>query len=296
MFAAVLAVVVGLMVAGIVHLVHRSRQVSSQPHVSGQLPKTLQPMTRLSPRPGTQKPSTQVVRGLGGFGEQAAGRKVVALTFDDGPGPETPQVARALRKAGVRATFFMIGEQAAQRPRMVRRLHADGMSVQTHTQHHANLADLSRSRLRKELIPATKHVSIITGERVRCLRPPYNAWSSRSRTTASRLGLHTVSYNVDSRDWAQDQTAASITRRVVRHVQPGSIILLHDGGRRRTDTVNAIPTMVAKLRQHGYRFTLICQLQLVRNLVATRSVLTVDGECGVGSGASAMLVDPLVAC
>lgn len=101
-------------------------------------------------------------------------------------------------------------------------------------------------------------VTRVTGHRVRCVRPPYNAWFVGSRQATARAGLHSVSYNVDTRDWAHGQTVAGITRRVLHQVRPGSIILLHDGGRHRTDTAHALPNMIAKLRQHGYRFTLIC--------------------------------------
>lgn len=255
--AVVLCVGIALIVAGVLHLVHRGGPVSAR--VSGRLPATLWPMTTLSPRPGAGAPSATVARNLGGLGTHVDGRKVVALTFDDGPGPDTPAVLHALRKAGVQATFFTIGQRVRQHPEMVRRLDRAGMSVQTHTQHHTNLARLHRRpRIRAELKPAAHAVTRLTGHRVRCVRPPYNAWSQRSRQATAGVGLYSVSYNVDTRDWAHGQTAAGITRRVLQQVRPGAIILFHDGGRHRTDTVHALPGMIAKLRQHGYRFTLLC--------------------------------------
>lgn len=260
--AAVFCGVVGLIVVGVVHVVRRGGPPSVSAQVSGSLPATLWPMATLSPRRGTGSPSATVARGLGQLGARVGGRKVVALTFDDGPGPVTPAVLHALQQAGVQATFFTIGQRVRQHPKMVKRLYRAGMSIQTHTDHHANLARLHRSRIRAELTPAARAVTRVTGDRVRCVRPPYNAWSHRSRKitrkVTARAGLHSVSYNVDTRDCARGQTAAGITRRVLKQVQPGSIILFHDGGRHRTDTVHALPGLVAKLRQHGYRFTLMC--------------------------------------
>lgn len=259
LLAAAVCVALAMMVGAGVYVVQRSSAPPSvSASVSGKLPSTLWPMTTLSHRPGTGKPEPKVARSLGQLGAPVSGRKVVALSFDDGPGPDTPAVLRALHTAGVQATFFTIGKQVRQHPRTVRRLQHSGMSVQTHTQHHANLSRLSRRRIRAELTPAAHAVRRATGRQVRCVRPPYNAWSPRSRKTTARLGLHSVSYDVDPRDWAAGQKAGSIAHNVVRQVHPGSIILLHDGGRRRTQTVHAIPKIVAKLRQRGYRFVLMC--------------------------------------
>lgn len=204
---------------------------------------------------GHGRPKAEAVRSI----DELTGRhgKYVALTFDDGPGPQTPEVLKALQHAKVPATFFTVGDNVDRHPGVVRALHKAGMSVQTHTAHHADLATLDRAAVRREVSSGVASVHKATGHKPTCVRPPYNAWSTTSLAATAGLGVWSVSYDVDPRDWA-GLSHGQIVGQVMSQVEPGAIVLMHDGGGDREQTVRALPQMIKKLKAKGYRFVSLC--------------------------------------
>jgi peptidoglycan/xylan/chitin deacetylase (PgdA/CDA1 family) len=179
--------------------------------------------------------------------------RAVALTFDDGPSPYTPAVLGDLERAHVNATFFLIGRQIAGNSALVRRELRDGDVVGNHTWSHPNVSG-GGSFAVSQLAPTTAAIERASGGFHPCLfRPPYGAASRALEATASSLGLTTIDWNVDPRDWSVPGTDAIVSR-VVGAVRPGSIVIMHDGGGFRGETVAAVPRIIATLRRRGYQF------------------------------------------
>lgn len=181
-------------------------------------------------------------------------RKVVALTFDDGPSPYTPAVMAALEQSHVPATFFCIGRNAAADPGAIVRLKAAGFEVENHSWDHALQTRLSYDAIREEI---TKTEAVLGPTKYS--RPPDGYYNSTVRKAVASLGMLLVRYDVDSRDW-QHQEIPRILDRIKTLVRPGSIILMHDGGGDRSQTAAAIPLVVAWLRSQGYSFVTVDQM------------------------------------
>jgi peptidoglycan/xylan/chitin deacetylase (PgdA/CDA1 family) len=181
-----------------------------------------------------------------------------AIGFDDGPVALTPAFVRMLERAHARATFFMIGEQvtAAYREMLLRELR-DGDVLGDHSFTHP---DLLRSRgVRTQLSATIRAIRSLSGYTPCVFRPPFGSYDQSTVRTAQSLGLATVLWNVDPADWARPGMQA-IERRVLAQVQPGSIILSHDGGGPRAETLAAYPSIIHGLRARGYRIVTIPEL------------------------------------
>ncbi|MFF7456983.1 polysaccharide deacetylase family protein [Kitasatospora sp. NPDC008115] len=188
---------------------------------------------------------------------QAAPAKVVYLTFDDGPSPRyTPQVLALLSQYGVRATFFEIGQNVAAYPGVTRQVGAQGHSVQNHSWSHPDLRKVSKSAFQYQVTATDARIRAQTGTTPTCLRPPYGGVNGAVRSGAAGLGKSIQLWSVDPQDWARPGRAA-IERRVLDAVKPGSVILLHDGGGDRGQTVAALPGILRTLKSRGYTFALL---------------------------------------
>jgi peptidoglycan/xylan/chitin deacetylase (PgdA/CDA1 family) len=177
----------------------------------------------------------------------------VALTFDDGPHPRwTPEILDVLQRNGVPATFFAVGLQASRYADLVRREVAMGMTIGDHTWGHVRLRGLPPEAVTSELKRA-KDLLASLGATVAVCRPPAAAFDPQTVEIAAALGMRTVVWNVDPRDW-QRPPAAEIVKRVLDAVRPGSIVLLHDGGGDRGQTVAALQPLIDGLRARGYGF------------------------------------------
>jgi peptidoglycan-N-acetylglucosamine deacetylase len=181
----------------------------------------------------------------------------VCLTFDDGPSTWTPRVLDVLDRHGAVATFFVIGQSANSRPDLLRRMDASGHAVQNHTMTHPALTRLSVSGIRAELLGADQVVRAAIGKGTTSFRPPGGNTNATVVSTASALGMTQVMWTVDPWDWKRPG-ASVIASRVLNNVRPGSIILLHDGGGDRSQTVAATDVILAELHRRGYRTTLAC--------------------------------------
>lgn len=213
-------------------------------------------------------PTPFVVRRSG-----AANPKLIALTFDDGPDPKwTPQILSALEQAHVPGTFFVIGENALLRPDLLRRIVNDGGEIGNHTYTHPNLANASESETHLELNATQRLVQAFTGRSMTLFRAPYFGDAEPTTTDelepallAQQAGYTVVGLHVDPNDW-QNPGADAIVRQVLDQVHgttaesSRNVVLLHDGGGDRSQTVQALPRIIAALRAEGYRFVTASQL------------------------------------
>jgi peptidoglycan-N-acetylglucosamine deacetylase len=184
----------------------------------------------------------------------ASGRqKTVALTFDGGPSGYTPKIERILQRKHVRSTFFWVGSRTFGWEKVVRRIADEGHEVANHSWFHDDLTMLSPDAVRRDLARTNRRLARLTGKRPTIFRPPYGAINPQIRQVAAGLGLRTVIWDADSLDWTSPG-CEEIVRLVMSRVRPGAIVLLHDGGGNRTQTVCALPRIIRNLRGRGYRF------------------------------------------
>ncbi len=201
------------------------------------------------------------------YHQGAGGEHQVALTFDDGPDPTwTPKILDILKAKGVPAAFFLLGQQCENYPGTVRRIVAEGHEIGSHTYTHTNLALASPQRVRIELDATQRLIQTITGRSTTLFRPPYEADSRPSQISeiaplliAQELGYLTVMESVDPEDWEKPGTDV-ILQRVKQQRRNGSIILLHDAGGDRSQTVEALPKIIDYLHARGDQIVSLSQL------------------------------------
>jgi peptidoglycan/xylan/chitin deacetylase (PgdA/CDA1 family) len=179
--------------------------------------------------------------------------KRVALTFDDGPSSYTSSVISILRHKHAKGTFFEVGDQIPGRASLSRRIVRAGFEVANHSLHH----ELDPSA--GSMAETSRRIKSATGFEPCLFRPPYGAYNSRVVSDARRLGMTTVIWDVDPTDWSTPGTSA-IYSRVVSATHPGSIVLMHDGGGNRSQTVAALPKVISTLRHRGYEFVTVTKL------------------------------------
>jgi peptidoglycan-N-acetylglucosamine deacetylase len=192
--------------------------------------------------------------------------RTVALTFDDGPGAATPQVLDVLQRAGVHATFFVIGQHAATNPEMLQRIVAGGHVLGDHTWSHripSVSAGWKRSRLTGEIERTDRAIFDATGLEPCLFRPPGGVVKG-AETVAHAAGLSMILWSVDTRDWAPSKDRAKFATIIRKRAALGlteehPVILLHDGGGDREATVAALPEIINDYRVHGYRFVTLDQ-------------------------------------
>jgi peptidoglycan/xylan/chitin deacetylase (PgdA/CDA1 family) len=183
--------------------------------------------------------------------------RFVALTFDDGPDPVyTPQILDALARAGAVATFCMVGTSVTRHPELVRAVVARGMRLCDHTvSHDEDLSKRSGQRVTAEIAGCWSDLQVAAAADVPVpyFRAPGGAWSPAMREVAARQGMKPLAWSVDSRDWTLPGTA-QIVATVQHDVQPGAVVLLHDGGGKRAQTVEALGQLLPWLVAQGYQF------------------------------------------
>lgn len=185
----------------------------------------------------------------------------VAITFDDGPDPRwTPGILDILKAYGARATFFLVGSKAEAYPDLVQRIVGEGHEVGVHTYTHPNLAEVSDERARLELNATQRLIEVITGRSTILFRPPYNADSNPATlpeilpiSLAQNLGYLTVASDIDPEDWSQPGANVIVKRAKRQRRLGGQIVLLHDAGGDRHETVEALPEIIDYLKTRGDR-------------------------------------------
>lgn len=206
--------------------------------------------------------------------------RLVALTFDDGPGPATDALLDELERLGVPATFFVVGYQLPEFGATLQRIIDLGHPIADHTSDHANLEQLPRDGQREQIDGAADELEGYGVPYPRLFRPPYGAQDATTLALLRRRKMLSVLWSVDSLDYTKPGTDA-IVRTVVDNVHPGAIVLLHDAGGERSQTLAAVPRIVEELRAQGYRFVTVPRL-LLDNPVTGEQQLPQDFELPAG--------------
>ena len=177
--------------------------------------------------------------------------KKIALTFDDGPHPVyTPKLLDGLQKRGVKATFFVTGENAEANPDIIKRMNGDGHVIGNHTYSHIQLTCNNGDTFKKELIRTNEVIKRITDTDVVYVRPPYGSWDKKFE---KELNMFPVLWNVDPLDWCTND-ADKIARRILKDTEEGDIILMHDYY---ATSVTAALQVVDALQAEGYTFVTV---------------------------------------
>jgi peptidoglycan/xylan/chitin deacetylase (PgdA/CDA1 family) len=203
-----------------------------------------------SPAPTPAKPAT--------YAQVRVDQPYIAMTFDDGPSAEnTPRLLEMLKQRNIKATFFLIGQNVAANPDLVRRILADGHEIGNHSWTHPQLSKLSDDRVTMEITKTQDAIKDASGFTPSLLRPPYGAITPRQREwVEDRFGLNVILWSVDPFDWKRPG-ASVITQRILSQVRPGAIILSHDIHKQ---TVDAMPATLDGLIAKGYKFATVSQL------------------------------------
>ncbi len=202
---------------------------------------TLQPVPTAPPPPATAEPEVE---------------RVVYLTFDDGPTPPyTREMLALLSSYGAQATFFVLGRNIERFPDLIEAAYQAGHALGNHTYDHISLAGISK----EEFSSQVQRTAAALGDRAApCLRPPYGATDAFTRVYAAELGYSVVMWNIDTLDWKRPGTE-TITSTVLKQIYPEAIVLMHDGGGDREQTVSALELVLQQLQALGYIFQPICQ-------------------------------------
>jgi peptidoglycan/xylan/chitin deacetylase (PgdA/CDA1 family) len=177
--------------------------------------------------------------------------KKVALTFDDGPHPTyTVRLLDALRERGVKATFFVTGENALNNPDIIKTMYADGHLIGNHTYSHLQLTSYNRETFRNELVKTNNIIYDLTGQEVSYVRPPYGTWD---KTLEVELNMFPVLWNIDTLDWCSKNPSV-IAARVFKNIGENDIILMHDYY---STSVEAAVIVVDELLGRGYEFVTV---------------------------------------
>jgi peptidoglycan-N-acetylglucosamine deacetylase len=209
-----------------------------------------------------QSPDTAVkaVLAYTPFVKEGANRgRDIALTFDDGPGPYTPGVLTVLERLHVHATFFVIGEMLHYFSASVLRELRDGDVIGDHTETHPEMATLSAHDQREELFEQIARIELLGGPRPVLFRPPYGSYNATTMRELHALHLLMVLWSVDTGDYLQPGVSV-IVERALAGAHPGAIILMHDAGGTRTQTIAALPRIISKLRARGFRLVTVPEL------------------------------------
>lgn len=196
--------------------------------------------------------------------ELKKGEKYIALTFDDGPwGNTTDQILSILRKNNIKATFFMIGENVKTYPTQAKNVLADGNVIGNHTWHHW-YRSMSPQLAASEIENTANIIYQTTGAKTSFFRPPGGILTNGVATYAKNIKDAVVMWSDDSEDWRRPSVSTLVTR-VTKQATPGGIVLMHDGGGNRSNTVAALPQIINNLRKQGYKFVTIPQLLQIQN-------------------------------
>ena len=205
------------------------------------IPKPPEPKPEPKPAPAVQAPAP------------TTGNKVIALTFDDGPGPYTAHLLDVLDQYGAKATFFLIGSKVSSQANIVRSIHARGHQLGNHSWSHPELPKLPVDQIADEIDRTNDAIKQATGVTPAILRPPYGAVNGVVLEQLRLRGMSSILWSVDTRDWA-DRNSDIVCSRAVAGAHPGAIILMHDIHQ---TSVGAVPCILSALKQQGYSFVTV---------------------------------------
>jgi peptidoglycan/xylan/chitin deacetylase (PgdA/CDA1 family) len=182
--------------------------------------------------------------------------KCIALTFDDGPVPQTAHLLDVLKHRNAHATFFVLGELAATRPALLRRMVREGHAIGDHSWDHSQFWHQDARAIRREVRRTAAAIKRATGSRPTLLRPPFGETNAVVRRVARQEGMAIVLWSVDPLDW-RDRNTNAVIRRITKRARPGAIVLSHDI---RPTTRRAIPEVIDRLQARGYVFVTVPEL------------------------------------
>ncbi|WP_233624966.1 polysaccharide deacetylase family protein [Actinoplanes sp. ATCC 53533] len=181
---------------------------------------------------------------------------VVSFTFDDGPNPaDTLRLLDVLRRRHVRAVFCLVGDQVRAHPEVVRRIAAGGHVLCNHSLHHDDLSVLTPEQIRGDLAQTSALIrQAVPHARIPYFRAPYGSWGQSPQVSAE-LGMQPLGWRLAISDWEPPGTEV-LVQRLRDGITPGAVVLMHDGGGDRSQTVAAVDRVIPELRAQGWRFTL----------------------------------------
>ena len=186
--------------------------------------------------------------------------ETVALTFDDGPHPRlTPIILDILKEYGIRATFFLVGENVELYPELVRRIHEEGHEIANHTHSHVESTKVAIDRMEEEVLRCEAAIGSVVDVRPTLFRPPQGAFTEELGALCDSLGYRVVLWSIDTRDWCH-VPAEEISLSVLKKVRDGDIILMHDYIGHDSPTPEALKKIIPALLRRGYRFSTISAL------------------------------------
>jgi peptidoglycan/xylan/chitin deacetylase (PgdA/CDA1 family) len=208
-----------------------------------------------------------------------AQHREIALTFDDGPGPYTPQVLSILERHDVPATFFEVGVLERYFYASTAAIVADGDVIGDHTQAHVPMSRLRAAAQRAQLLQDAGAVQRHGARFPRLFRPPYGMWNAGTLSLLHRYHMLMVLWSVDTNDYRRPGVRA-IVRAALAGARPGAIILLHDAGGDRSETVAALPKIIAGLERRHYRLVTVPRLLLDNPAPRVQNIGAVIGTGG----------------
>jgi peptidoglycan/xylan/chitin deacetylase (PgdA/CDA1 family) len=203
----------------------------------------------------------------------------LALTFDDGPGPYTPDVVRVLQRTHTPATFFEVGVEETYFHAGTSQIVAAGDPIGDHTETHAPMSELSRKLQQRELLQDTSAIGEYGAPFPRLFRPPYGLWNSTTLSLLKKYRMLMILWTVDTSDYTLPGVSA-IVQRAVDGAKPGAIILMHDAGGNRSETVAALPQIIKALRARGYKLVTVPRLLLDNPAPKNQDVAALAGGGG----------------
>jgi peptidoglycan-N-acetylglucosamine deacetylase len=208
------------------------------------------PIPAATPMVGSKAPST--------YFHAHVDEPYIAMTFDDGPSAEnTPRLLDILKQRGIKATFFLIGQNVQENPAIVKRILAEGHEIGNHTWTHPQLSKLSDDKVKMEIGKTQDAIKEATGYTPTIIRPPYGAITTREKEWIEKdLGLNVIIWSVDPFDWKRPGPSV-VSQRILAGAAPGAIVLSHDIHKQ---TVDAMPATLDALIAKGYKFVTVTQL------------------------------------
>ncbi len=183
----------------------------------------------------------------------------VALTFDDGPGPYTPAVLSVLEREHVPATFFVVGAELRYFSESTGREIRDGFAIGDHTESHPEMARLTAHDQHEQLFEQIARIELLGGPRPTLFRPPYGSFNATTFQLLHQMHLLMVLWSADTGDYLRPGVE-TIVQRAMAGAHPGAIILMHDAGGDRAQTIAALPTVIRQLRARGFRLVTVPKL------------------------------------
>ncbi|SFJ24899.1 polysaccharide deacetylase family sporulation protein PdaB [Halobacillus dabanensis] len=188
--------------------------------------------------------------------------KYIAITFDDGPSPKyTPEILDILEEYDARATFFVVGSRAQENPSIIKSMVEDGHELANHSYHHPDFTGISKQDLISEMDNTAAVLENLTGVPPKLFRPPGGVYNDIIVNTANEEGYMVVmwSWHQDTRDW-KSPGVHKIVSTVLNNTRNGDIVLFHDYGGDRSQTVKALKQILPQLKEEGYEFVTVSEL------------------------------------